>query len=141
MTQWALLYPVLVQVALTFALLFWMEVARVRAVQEGRVRMGDIALGQSAWPEREMLIANSFHNQLQLPVLFYALAAFALLAAKVNGLMLLLAWAFVALRLAHAWVHVTSNRVPARLMLFVSGAVVLLVMWALFALRLLFEGV
>ena len=141
MTQWALLYPVLVQVALTFALLFWMEVARVRAVQEGRVRMDDIALGQSAWPERETLIANSFHNQLQLPVLFYALATFAVSRAKVNGLLLLLAWVFVALRLAHAWVHVTANRVPARLMLFVSGALVLLVMWVVLALRLLFEGV
>ena len=47
------------------------------------------------------------------------------------------AWIFVALRLAHAYVHVTSNRVPRRALMFLAGAAVLCVMWIIFAVRIL----
>jgi hypothetical protein len=45
---------------------------------------------------------------------------------------------FVVLRLAHATIHVTSNRVPRRFSVFAAGVLVLLAMWGLFAVRLLF---
>jgi hypothetical protein len=129
----AVLLPVFIQVALTFALLFWMGGARVAAIKRGQVRIRDIALGQSAWPERETQIANCFHNQLQLPTLFYVLVAFALFTRKAD----LLAWAFVLLRVGHAYVHVTSNHVPTRFRWYLGGAVVLLLMWIVFAVRIL----
>jgi len=132
----AVLLPVFVQVVLTFVLLFWMGGARVAAVSRGAVKVRDIALGQSAWPERETQIANCFHNQLQLPVLFYVLVALALLTRKADLVFVVLSWAFVLLRLLHAFIHVTSNHVPTRFRWFLAGAVVLLLMWGIFAVRI-----
>jgi hypothetical protein len=134
----AVLLPVFVQVALTFALLFWMGSARVAALKGGKVKIRDIALGQPAWPERETQIANCFHNQLQVPVLFYVLAALALITRKADLLFVVLSWLFVLLRLGHAWIHVSSNHVPTRFYWYLAGAVVLLAMWIVFAVQILF---
>jgi hypothetical protein len=133
----AVLLPVFVQVALTFALLFWLGGARVAAASRGEVKLRDIALGQQAWPERVTKIGNCYHNQLQVPVLFYVLVALALITRKTDLLFVVLSWLFVLLRLAHAYVHVASNRVPTRFRWFVAGAVILLVMWIIFAARIL----
>lgn len=135
-----LLYPVFVQVALTFALMLWTAYARVSALRRREVRMGDIALGQNAWPERPTQIARSFQNQFELPMLFYALVALALITGKADGVLTWMAWAFVALRIWHAAIHVTHNTVTARFYVFVAGALMLIAMWARFALQLLSQG-
>jgi hypothetical protein len=137
----AVLLPVFVQVALTFVLMFWMGGARVSAISRGEVKIRDIALGQSAWPERETQIANCFHNQFQLPMLFYVLVALALFTRKADLVLVVLSWLFVLLRGAHAWIHVTSNHVPNRFRWFLAGAVVLLLMWTIFAVRISFRPI
>jgi hypothetical protein len=48
-----------------------------------------------------------------------------------------LAWIFVAFRLLHAYVHVTSNIPHLRGMLFGVSSVLLAVMWAIFILQVL----
>jgi hypothetical protein len=102
MTIPAVLLPVFVLVALTFALLFWMGSARLRALKGGEVGVPDIALRQAAWPERPTQISNAYDNQLQLPVLFYALVPLALITRKADLLFVVLSWMFVATRLVHA---------------------------------------
>jgi hypothetical protein len=137
MTVQAILLPVFVQVALTFTLMFWMGSVRVAAISRGQVKIRDMALGQPVWPERETQVANCFHNQLQLPLLFYVLVALALITRKADFLFVVLSWAFVLLRLVHAFVHVTTNHVPTRFRWFLAGALVLLLMWIIFAVRIL----
>ena len=141
MTIPTVLLPVFVQVFLTFFLLVWMARARIAALQGGQARIPDVALRQQAWPERATVVGNAFHNQLELPVLFYVLVALALHTRKVDLLFVAMSWAFVASRLAHAYVFVTTNRVPLRFRAFAVGALILLVMWIVFALRILFTGV
>jgi hypothetical protein len=131
------LLPLFVQVALTFVLLFWMAQARTSRVARGEVKMRDIALGQSAWPEYPTKVANCYHNQLQLPVLFYLLVALALITRKADLLFVVMAWLFVILRIVHAYIHVTSNHVPTRFYAFGVGSLVLLLMWIIFAVRIL----
>jgi len=133
----AVLLPLFAQIALTFALMFWMGSVRVAAIARGETRIRDIALGQQAWPERPTQIANCFHNQFQLPVLFYVLVALALFTRKADLVFVVLSWLFVLLRLAHAYVHVTSNHVPTRFRWYLAGAAVLLLMWIMFAVRIL----
>jgi hypothetical protein len=140
MTVDAILLPVFVQVGLTFFLLFWMGFVRVGTLRKREVAMRDIALGQPAWPERPTQIANAFHNQLELPLLFYVLVILALFTRKTDTLFVVLAWMFVASRLAHAAIHVTSNDVQRRFFAFLVGALILLIMWIVFALRIFFAG-
>src|SRR5690349_5338213 len=105
MTLQMQLLPLFVEVGLTFFLMFWMAGRRTSAVRRGDVRMGDIALGQQAWPERETKVANAYHNQFQLPVLFYVLTILAIIARKADFLFVIMAWIFVIARIAHVFVH------------------------------------
>jgi hypothetical protein len=102
--------------------------------------MRDIALGERAWPPRVTQVANTFHNQFETPVLFYALVAFAMFTRQADLLFVLLSWLFVATRVAHAWVYTTSNHVFTRFRIFLAGTSVLMLMWAIFALRILVSG-
>ncbi len=137
MTIQMVLLPVFVQVALTFAMLFWMGGVRTRSVSSGETKMRDIALGQQAWPTRTQQISNNYHSQFQLPLLFYVLVIFAWITKMADLLFVVMAWIFVISRLAHTYVHTTSNHVPTRFKVFVVGVFVLLAMWIIFAVRIL----
>ncbi len=110
----AVLLPLFVEVALTFVLGFWLASLRVAAVRRGEVRLRDIALREPNWPPRLLQIQNAFHNQLELPVLFYVLTILVLMTRFADLLFVILAWVFVVLRLMQAYVHVTDNNVPRR---------------------------
>jgi hypothetical protein len=133
----AILLPLFVQVALTLFLLFWTGRARVAAVRRGDVHPRDIALRESNWPRQETQIANAYHNQLELPVLFYVLTILAIITRQADLLFVVLAWLFVVLRLVHAYIHLTSNHVVRRFAVFAASVLVLLVMWVIFAVRIL----
>lgn len=133
----AILYPVFVQVAMTFGLQVWMARERVASVRQGEVKVSDIALRQQAWPARATQVANAFHNQLELPMLFYAVAAFALITSRVDIVLVVLAWLFVALRLVHAAIHTTSNAMRHRFNVFTLASLALIAMWVYFAVQIL----
>ena len=126
MTVPAVLAPLFVQVALTFALLIWTGRARFAAARAGEVKIQDIALGQRAWPARVQQASNTFQNQFELPVLFYVLTAFALFTRKADLSFVVMAWLFVLSRLGHAYIYATSNHVMTRFRVFLVGAIILL---------------
>lgn len=138
MNQTAILYPVFVQVLLTFVLQLWMRKERVGAIKRGEVSFKDISLRQPAWPPRVTQVSNAFHNQLETPVLFYAVAAFLMVTSQVSLIFVVLAWLFVAARLFHAYIHTGPNKQPYRFYGYAAGSLVLMVMWILFAVRILF---
>lgn len=133
----AVLGAVFVQVALTFALLFGMGRVRGAALKRGDVKMRDIALSEDAWDTRSKQASNSYRNQFEIPVLFYAVVAFAMITRKADLIFTVLAWVFVISRVVHAYVHVTSNHVSTRFRVFAVGVFVLLAMWIIFAVRIL----
>ncbi len=141
MTQVAILYPVFVQVLLTFVLQVWMRRERGAAIKRGEVKAESISLREANWPPRATQIANAFHNQLETPMLFYVLVAFLMITTQVNFLFVLLAWLFVAVRLFHAYIHTTSNERRLRSNAFILGSVILIAMWVLFAVRILFFSI
>jgi hypothetical protein len=101
------------------------------------VAIGDIALREPNWPPHILKIQNAFHNQLELPLLFYVLTILAIMTRQADLLFVLLAWVFVVLRVFHAYIHVTDNNVPRRGMVFIASAIVLAIMWAIFMIRIL----
>lgn len=136
MSVMEILLPLFVQIVLTFVLGFWMGATRFTTLRSGQVHPRDIALRQPNWPARATQISNAFHNQLEIPILFYVLTILLLVTRTADFMFTLLAWIFVATRLAHAYVHVTSNRVRLRGGLFMLGVIVLAVMWGLFMIRI-----
>lgn len=140
MSVTSLLLPVFVQVALTFGLMFWMASHRVHAIRNGEVRPRDIALRQPNWPARATQIANCFHNQLELPILFYVVVALILITRTNSDIFVVLAWGYVIARLVHAYIHTGANRVDHRFYAMVAGAVILGAMWIVFAVRIIAVG-
>lgn len=131
------LLPLFVEVVLTFVLLFWLAPLRQRDFKGGGVRESDIALGQKKWSPRAQQVANSFDNQFQLPVLFYVLTILSIITHHADVVFLVLAWVFVLSRIAHAYVHTTSNRVMVRGPLYGVGAFALAIAWIIFMVRIL----
>jgi hypothetical protein len=132
----AMLMPVFALVALTFALLFWMQILRLRVIRKGQVPAHSVALREPNWPARLTQISNAYHNQLETPLLFYVLILLAIITETADSILFILSWLFVGSRYAHAYIHLTSNRLPARASVFLVGAIGLALMWIIVAARL-----
>jgi len=128
----AVLAPLFVQVALTFAVLFWAGRLRTSELGSGAVRPEEVALREPRWSKRAMQVGNSLSNQFELPLLFYVLTILAWVTRHAGFVFVVLAWLFVLFRLAHAYVHVTSNNVRVRGPLFGGSAAVLAAMWVIY---------
>jgi hypothetical protein len=137
MTVEAILLPMFAQVALTFGLLFWMGFLRMGALRSGAVQPQQIALREPNWPLRVLQIGNAFHNQLELPILFYVVVLLALTTETLDVNICVLSWMFVLSRFVHAYIHVTSNRLDRRTGVFGVGAIALLLMWVIVVARIL----
>jgi len=140
MTIQAILLPLFVQVGLTFFLGFWMATERRGVFRRGELHWRDIALKQTPWPGRAQQVSQAFQNQFEAPVLFYVLVVLALATKKADFAFVIMEWLFVASRVAQAFVHTTSNHVPTRGQLYMLGVIVLFLMWAIFAIRILFPS-
>ncbi|WP_262267837.1 MULTISPECIES: MAPEG family protein [Microvirga] len=132
----AVILPALVQVGLTFLLLLWLGRSRVGRLRAGDVKAKDVALGERNWPSHILQIQNSYHNQFELPVLFYVLVVLALITRKADMLFVVMSWMFVTSRLVHAAIHTTSNKLSQRFMAFVVGVLILAAMWVIFGIRI-----
>jgi hypothetical protein len=126
------LLPVFAQVILTFVVAYMLAFHRVSLIRSGALRGKKIALREPNWPDHVNQISNNYLSQFELPVLFYVLMILLLITRKADYVMVMLAWIFVALRIVHAYVHLTSNRLSARGPVFILGAIVLTIMWGLF---------
>lgn len=133
----AILMPVFVEVALVFVLLFVMGGRRYAIVKAGGVRREDVIMGERSWPAPAQQASNAFSNQFEIPVLYFALVPLALFTRKADLAFVVMSWIFVASRVVHAAVYVTSNHVPYRFTAYTVGTVTLMLMWLVFALRIL----
>ena len=137
MSVQSVLLPLFVQVALTFGLLVWTARARIGALKSGQAQLANTALGQPNWPPRVQQISNCYHNQFQLPLLFYVLTILVIVTRHADLIFVVMAWLFVLLRLVHAYIHTGTNYVRHRFNAFAAGMFVLLAMWIIFAVRIL----
>jgi hypothetical protein len=132
-----ILLPLFVEVILTFVIWSWMAVLRARDFESGAVRPDNVALREPNWPKRTMQLGNAFSNQFELPVLFYVLTILEYVTHLAGIVFVALAWVFVIFRILHAYVHVTSNVVRLRGILYGVGALVLAIMWVIYIVEVL----
>ena len=131
-------WPAVAMVALTVVVWLRMYFSRVAQMKRERIHPQAVATSaQAAAKLTDSKCADNFRNLFELPVLFYAaqLIAFSIHAADAIGL--ILAWAFVALRLAHSAIQCGYNRVMHRFVAYAAGAAVLCALWVWLAWRLL----
>jgi hypothetical protein len=136
MKDLSILKPVMAQALLTFVVLFMMAYERFKAFRAKTVVDNGPGIRPS-WPGRAGAVSNAYHNLLELPTLFYAVCAFALIADAVDGEMIVLAWIYVACRTVQALIHTTYNHIPHRFYAFLASIFALIAMWVNLALSVL----
>ncbi|MBC7280204.1 MAPEG family protein [Hoeflea sp.] len=131
----AIFWPVLAQVLLTYAIYMVVSARRLGAVKAGTAKVSDFKV-PSIEPEPSATAARNLTNQFELPVLFYAACLSLFVTGGAGIAAVVVAWAFVLARAAHAYVHVTSNRVRLRRRLFIASLAVNFVQWLLLAVHI-----
>ena len=113
--------------------------ARSRSMREKRQDLDDtdVRLGRNPWSEQATKLARNYANQFELPILFYAVVAFALETKCIDYGMVAMAWVFALSRLVHAAIHVGPNIIKWRGAAFLVGVVALLAMWVRLLLHIL----
>jgi hypothetical protein len=127
-----LFWPMIAMVGLTF--LVWLRMFQTRVGEMKRRRIHPQSVAQSAQMAQlveDSRAADNFRNLFELPVLFYAAMLLSLHAGIDSVGMQVLAWAFVALRALHSFIHCTYNRVMDRFKAYVLSGFVLWAMWGL----------
>jgi hypothetical protein len=87
--------------------------------------------------QKEQQVGRCYSNQSELPPLFFLLVLLAIATRKADLLFVIMEWLFVVSRVGHAFIFTTSNNLKQRGTAFMLGALVLLIMWVIFALRIL----
>lgn len=126
-----LIYPMFAMFLLSAFVMARLFLARVRAVRQREVELEYFRLYQGAVePPRSVQLARHFTNLFEAPVLFYAVCLAAATIHRDAMSLTVLAWCYVALRIAHAWVHLTFNGFRWRLRTYMGSWLVLAAMWA-----------
>lgn len=126
-----ILRPAIVLVIWSILMLFWATVVRIgdpatkSLGPDAGKRTAELAAAMSS---RSQFKVDNYNHLMEQPTLFYAVCAVLALSGAGYGLNTALAWIYVGLRIAHSLVHATRNVVVARLGLFMTGTVCLLVM-------------
>ena len=131
-------WPAVAMATLTFGV--WMRTYRVRIseMKRERIHPQSVALSaQIAERLKDTRASDNFRNLFELPVLFYLALGVAAQTGQVMTLTLVLAWTFVALRIAHSAIQCTYNKVIHRFYVYFSGGVALWVLWAVLAFGML----
>ena len=128
MNQTAIFWPMLTHVALVYAVYALISRRRIAAVKAGSAKSSQFRENQIEPPE-SLFVRNNLTNQFELPVLFYAACLSLFVTGGVSAITVALAWLFALSRIAHTYVHVTSNRIRYRRPIFTLGYFLLAGMW------------
>jgi hypothetical protein len=129
--QSEILKPVVALVAWSLVMLAWLFVVRLPALRRAGIDLSRVSGGRPGMldkllPEREQWPAHNYIHLMEQPTLFYAIALALALMGQGGGINAGLAWAYVALRVAHSVVQATFNRILVRFLLFALSSLVLM---------------
>ena len=111
----AIFQPMSVLAMWTGVVLLLTGVRRAVAVRAGRVAAHAFRAGDAPGVPADLTVFNrNLMNLLEMPVLFYVVCLAVYVTHAVDATAIMLAWAYVGLRLSHSAVHLTFNRVNAR---------------------------
>ena len=129
-----ILRPVIALAAWSTIMWIWLYATRLpamtRAGIDGTKLVG--STGKSlrdqlvtAGEERVSWVADNYNHLMEQPTVFYAVAIALALMGQGDGFNATIAWAYVALRIAHSLVQILVNRVLFRFALFILSGLAL----------------
>ncbi len=132
-----ILYPVAAMMVLTCIVMALMLRERVAEMKERRIHPQKVASSsQMSATLQNTRAADNYKNLFEMPVFFHALCLAVLATGMVGPGMVAAAWAYVALRCVHSFIHLGYNKVMHRFFVFLASCVLLLLMWAAFVVQL-----
>jgi hypothetical protein len=134
----AIFLPAVAMVVLTFVVWLRMYVTRIGQMKRERIHPQSVATSAQVTAKlTDSRAADNFRNLFELPVLFYLAIVVAAQTGLVTIPVVVLAWLFVVLRVAHSWIQCTYNKVMHRFYVYCAGGTVLWVLWAVLGYGLL----
>ena len=130
MTYAPILKPVVVLLGWTLVMMFWMLVTRLPAMRKAGIDLNKLTGTKAAdadlvLPAAAQWKAHNYNHLMEQPTLFYAVALVLAMIGQGDGFNLILAWAYVAFRIAHSIVQAVWNKVSVRLLFFMLSSLAL----------------
>jgi hypothetical protein len=124
-----LLGPVVTLVGWSLVMLIWLYVVRIAAMRRANIEvkgkrgtrgLDGIIPDEANWP------AHNYAHLMEQPTIFYAIVLTLVLMGFDHPINVYLAWAYVALRIAHSVVQATVNIVGMRFLIFTLSSLCLI---------------
>lgn len=132
MTSTAFLAPVLALIIWTLLIWVLMYVRRIPAMQSAKIDPETAKSPDGPWKEELPLSvqasAHNYNHLLEQPTIFYALMFYVVLTEHISTPIFYAAWAYVALRVLHSFIQVSSGKVVLRFGVFSLSTLVLITM-------------
>ena len=126
----SILYPSIAMFLLTMTLILSLGLSRFAAIKKGSVSIKYYTkYTEGEQPERLHILGRHVQNHFEVPPLFHIGIALLFVTDSASVLNLSAAWAFVALRAMHSWIHLGKNNVSQRFFCFGASLISLTVIW------------
>jgi Uncharacterized protein conserved in bacteria len=104
--------------------------ARITSVKRGQVTVDYFKLMQGQEiPEIVTKTTRCFNNLFEIPVLFYIVCTLYIALGIESYVAVVIAWLFVMLRCAQAYIHITYNHVRHRMLMFGASVLCVFLLW------------
>lgn len=125
-----ILQPVVALMVWTMVMWVWMYARRIPVITKvDPALVEDVTYGRRTLdqilPARVQWVAHNYNHLHEAPTLFYAVAIVLGICGAGNGTNVWIAWAYVALRVAHSLVQATINKVMLRFQIFALSSLAL----------------
>ncbi|MFD1611795.1 MAPEG family protein [Sphingomonas tabacisoli] len=138
-----ILAPIVALVAWSLVMQVWLYATRIPAMRAAKTPLdptrppGEL---MATLPPNVRWKADNYNHLMEQPTIFYAVALALALMDFGGGLNLMIAWAYVALRIVHSLVQATVNKIVVRFSVFMLASLCLLALTLHAGLHLLYHG-
>ena len=125
-----ILWPAFAMFALTACVVLRLGTLRAKALSGGRMSLSFYRLYRDDQePADVAVVTRHFINLFEAPVLFYVAVIIAYVTGQSGAVPVALAWAYVAARGVHTWIHLGSNNVLWRFRVYGASWLILAALW------------
>lgn len=120
-----ILAPVIALIAWSLVMWIWMYATRLPAMRSAGMKPDSNAPRGAQMAELPASVrwkADNYTHLMEQPTIFYALALSLAMMEEGGGSNLLLAWAYVVLRVVHSLVQSLGNKIELRFLIFVLSS-------------------